>query len=310
MAQKGHRIEVVDSMRGIAALSVCIFHLTNGNAGFLAASTLKSVASYGWLGVEVFFVISGFVIPYALHNAGYGLGQYGKFLLKRVVRLDPPYLATILFLIPIGYLSAMAPGFQGAKFHVSLPQAILHIAYLNTFFGYEWLNPVFWSLAIELQYYVLVGLLFPLISNRRTLVRFGLFVSLGLLAVLVPAERFVFHWGFLFMFGMLAFHLVGGARGWVFFHIRTLDHHGCRRGRHRYRLCAASWKNAHVLRDNFLFAISYSRSRWNAACEYEYATQFGNVRKANCSLWGLRGHHCSRLSSLLFDRTTRQNLVS
>jgi hypothetical protein len=65
------RIDSVHTLRGIAALSVVWFHLTNGNAAFPPNSGLKTSGSKGWLGVEVFFVLSGFIIPFALHRSDY-----------------------------------------------------------------------------------------------------------------------------------------------------------------------------------------------------------------------------------------------
>jgi peptidoglycan/LPS O-acetylase OafA/YrhL len=202
----GSRVQIVDCLRGIAALSVCCGHLASGNTGFPPDSILRiTIGTYGWLGVEVFFVISGFVIPFALHRAGYQTRQYGTFLLKRLVRLDPPYLVTIFIAICVGYLAATASNFQGQPFHVSAPQVLLHFAYLNVLFGYPWLNPVFWTLAIEFQYYLLVGLLFSAIATKNDKVRYGLFGVMASLAILFPQKAFLFHWLFLFMLGMLAF---------------------------------------------------------------------------------------------------------
>jgi peptidoglycan/LPS O-acetylase OafA/YrhL len=205
MKEQPKRIETIDVLRGIAALAVFIFHSTNGNTNFLPNGLFKSVGSYGWLGVEIFFVLSGFVIPFSLHRAGYKTGRYGFFLLKRIVRLDPPYLVTVVLVIFLGFLGERLPGFQGSAFTVTAPQVLLHVAYLNTFFGYPWLNPVFWSLAIELQYYLFIGLLFPLVSHQKSAIRSGVFLAFAILAVLLPQERFLFHWLFLFMLGMLAF---------------------------------------------------------------------------------------------------------
>lgn len=199
------RVRIVDALRGIASLAVCLFHLTNGKADFLPPGLLKSAGSYGWLGVEVFFVISGFILPYALCRAGYRIRYFGTFLLKRVIRLDPPYVATIVLIIFFNYLAAKAPGFNGASFEISSLQVVLHAAYLNAFFGYEWLSPIFWTLAIEFQFYWLIGLLFPLAVHPRLSVRAGLFGALAVMVVLIPAGGFVFHWLPLFMMGMLAF---------------------------------------------------------------------------------------------------------
>ena len=84
------RIETLDCLRGIAAFAVLWFHLTNGNLGFLPPGVLKSSGAFGWLGVEVFFVISGFILPYALQRAGYHSADFFQFVWKRILRLDPP----------------------------------------------------------------------------------------------------------------------------------------------------------------------------------------------------------------------------
>src|ERR1017187_46026 len=163
MTTSHQRLSTLDALRGLAALGVCWFHFTNGNKAFLPDGLLKSSGAYGWLGVEMFFVISGFIIPYTLQRSGYRSSDYGRFLIKRIIRLDPPYLVAILAVIALNYASAASPGFNGPHFNFSLVQVTLHLGYLNVFFGYPWLNPVFWTLAIELQYYLAVGLLFPLI---------------------------------------------------------------------------------------------------------------------------------------------------
>lgn len=212
---------MLDALRGIAALGVCWYHFTHGNVTFLPEGLLKSSGTFGWLGVEMFFVISGFIIPYSLQRGGYRLADYGTFLLKRVIRLDPPYLVAILIIIALGYASTATPGFAGPKFAPSFVQVLLHLGYVNVFFGYPWLSPVFWTLAIELQYYLLVGLLFFAIAHRSAVVRVSTFGGLTALALLFPAGQFLCHWLFLFMLGMAAFQLRIGLMerrqflGWV-----------------------------------------------------------------------------------------------
>jgi peptidoglycan/LPS O-acetylase OafA/YrhL len=204
------RLPVLDMLRGLASFAVCWFHMTNGRIDFLPPGTLKTSGAFGWLGVDVFFVISGFVIPFALKRSGYGIRDSGTFLLKRVVRLDPPYFVTIGLVILLGYLSTKAPRFQGPPFTFSLPQTLLHVGYLNTFFHYPWLNPVFWSLAIELQYYLLIALIFPLLVSRRSPLRIGTMLVLATLSLGIPAAQFVFHWLLLFLFGIVTFQFRAG----------------------------------------------------------------------------------------------------
>lgn len=211
---KRQRFETVDCLRGLASLSVCWFHLTNGNEAFLGTGPLKYSGSYGWLGVEIFFVISGFVIPYSLYCADYRVSSFSRFVLKRIIRLDPPYLITLGAIVALGFISSLAPGFTGEPFAVSVPQLILHLGYANVYFNYPWLNPVFWTLAIEFQYYVLIGLAFPLLRFKGFIGKAGLFVSMSVLSFFIPSSSYIFHYGFLFCFGILLYlfkvkHLTG-----------------------------------------------------------------------------------------------------
>ncbi len=174
------RIATVDALRGIASLSVAWFHFTNANPA-LTPGIVKSSGSYGWLGVYIFFVISGFVIPYSLEKASYGYRQFWRFLAKRIVRLDPPYFANMVFILGLAFVVPLVPGFRGPQPHFTATQLLSHFAYLNSVVGKTWINPVYWSLGIEFQYYLLIGLIFPLLCSSRVATR-----MLTILALLVP----------------------------------------------------------------------------------------------------------------------------
>lgn len=204
---KVSRFQTVDAIRGIAALTVCLLHMTGK---LFPAEFLRILGTHGGYGVEVFFIITGFILPYVMFRVNYKLWQYGVFVLKRVLRLDPPYFFTILLIVPLGYLATITPGFKGPPYDVSLPQVLLHFAYLNIFFGYAWLNPVFWTLAIEFQYYLLLGLFFPLIAHKRAFIRVGFMVLMAASALMIPDGRFAFHYLFTFMMGMLVFQFYAG----------------------------------------------------------------------------------------------------
>lgn len=200
-----HRLESVDALRGLAALAVCWFHFTQGNGGFLPPGWLKSTGHFGYLGVEVFFVLSGFVIPYAMRRGNYrGPRDLGRFLVKRVVRIEPPYLANIAMVLALGWLSTQVPGFRGPPLNVSSTDVLLHLGYLNSYFDRPWLNVVYWTLAIEFQYYLLVALIHPLLSIagwRGVLFALAINLPAGLL------EKPAIFWSScpLFCLGVLAF---------------------------------------------------------------------------------------------------------
>ena len=198
------RIETIDFLRGFAALWVCWFHLTQANT-FVGPGLFNFTGRYGGLGVEIFFVISGFIIPYALQRGGYTLKKFHVFLAKRVTRLDPPYLVSIVLALAVGFALTLAPNYQGEPFRVDSVGLLLHLGYLNVLFGYEWLSPVYWTLAIEFQYYLLIGLAFPLVSSPRRWHRMLFFAALALLAWRIRFGGYIFVFIFLFFMGMSLF---------------------------------------------------------------------------------------------------------
>lgn len=175
------RIEGVDQLRGLAALSVAWFHLTNQYDDWVALT-----GSWGWLGVEAFFVISGFVIPLSLAGDWQRRGRRALplFLARRLVRIEPPYLASVLLVVVLNFAAAHTPGFRGGPPDVSATQVFAHAAYLIPLTHYEWLQPVYWTLAFEFAFYIaMAGLIGVLASTRRVPVWACLAALLGLIAL-------------------------------------------------------------------------------------------------------------------------------
>jgi peptidoglycan/LPS O-acetylase OafA/YrhL len=157
-------IGIVEDLRGVASLAVALFHLRLA----LPEGALKSLLGSGWMGVNAFFVISGFVMPLALARADYRISRFPRFVAKRVMRLDPPYLACIALIVVLDILSSAAPAFQGAPYRWDGARVSSHLLYLTQILGMAWLNPVFWTLALEFQYYLALGLLFPVVGRSPT----------------------------------------------------------------------------------------------------------------------------------------------
>ena len=203
------RLDNIDTLRGVASLAVCWFHLTNtyGQDSFARIS-----GQYGWLGVEAFFVLSGFIIPYAMFNGGYTFTCGWKtFISKRLLRIEPPYLLAILLVFILWHGSFMMPSFKGSPPPDFLSvQTLAHVGYLTGIAGYPWLNPVFWTLAIEFQFYLLVSFVFYWLGNQNKYA--VLFIDSALLAIalVLSSELFVFKYLGLFMLGIAAFQFRAG----------------------------------------------------------------------------------------------------
>jgi peptidoglycan/LPS O-acetylase OafA/YrhL len=197
------RLQTLDPLRGIAALMVCWFHFTN--AQFTARfGHFQASGKYGYLGVQIFFVISGFIIPFSLYRARYRLKSFFRFMLKRIARLDPPYLASVALVLLGFWLSSKLPG--RAPYHVPWARVAAHLGYANAFVGMPWLQMSYWSLAIEFQYYIFVGLCFPLLALKRRVAPalvLGLLGGAGLVAG--KSEAMLPHYLPLFAIGILAF---------------------------------------------------------------------------------------------------------
>lgn len=199
------KLNSIHALRGLASLWVCWFHMT----GIATWQPLRAAGTYGWLGVEMFFVISGFIIPYVLYRSHYSLGDYISYALKRLVRLEPPYLISIVLILLINYAATLSPLYKGSPFDIDPLQLLLHVGYLIAFFDFKWINPVFWTLAIEFQYYLLLGLLFPFLVGNRTIVIL-LVIALMFAAFAIETDKLVFRWFFLFFMGFMTFRYFAG----------------------------------------------------------------------------------------------------
>jgi len=142
-------LQQVDYIRAIASLAVALFHL--------GGKTLP-VLKYGWLGVEMFFLLSGFIICWSLPEH-YSWRMSGTFIGKRLLRIEPPYLVSVLMALLINLLGSRAN-------HPGLIDVLCHIAYLNNFTGRPYLSPVYWTLGIEFQYYIFIAFCFPFLVKK------------------------------------------------------------------------------------------------------------------------------------------------
>ena len=145
---------------------------------------------HGWIGVQIFFVISGFVIAYALREVWMTPSYFRSFAAQRSLRLGPPYWCTIVFVIALQMLAtAMMTVKDPLLEHLpSWPQLLLHTVYLQNIFGYSNISVGFWTLCIEMQFYLLFALMLG--CAQRLATRFGgnsrVASSISLTAVFLP----------------------------------------------------------------------------------------------------------------------------
>lgn len=215
--KSNNKIAVIETIRGLAALAVCLYHFANGDLKFVGFTVYyQKIADFGWLGVEAFFVVSGFIIPFSLVKSKYKLNRFFQFFSKRCLRIEPPYIVSIVLVIVLGYWSTKFAGFKGAPFEFNFGQTISHIAYLPEHLGYKWLLPVYWTLEAEFHYYILIGLLLPLLWRNKIFLFIGFTVGLGL-SFIIPLYVFSFMPLFIMGISVCAFKtgLIGKYELWA-----------------------------------------------------------------------------------------------
>jgi peptidoglycan/LPS O-acetylase OafA/YrhL len=150
------RLDVLDGMRGVAVLLVLWYHIWE--ISWLPApwSWLQFVPETGFVGVHLFFFLSGFVIAYPFIRAvatGRSAPSWGHFAWRRFIKIFPSYALSIAIAFAIGY-TAKQPVSNGAA-------VVTHLLFIHTWFpdSYGAINGVLWTLAVEVEFYCC----FPLI---------------------------------------------------------------------------------------------------------------------------------------------------
>ncbi|MBN8697658.1 MAG: acyltransferase [Bacteroidetes bacterium] len=202
---KPKHVPVLDSLRAIAALSVCFYHFICGPIGFIKNEFILDSFYLGAFGVQMFFVISGFIIPWSLYHNKYKILYYFKFLLKRFIRLEPPYLISILLVVVFFFLRKLYTDVPDVRLpFLDAKQIALHVGYLIPFTDYHWMNRVYWTLAIEFQFYLFMGLFYFLIIKDDFKIRLsGYLFVFGV--SFIGSDQFLLHWLPVFLLGNLLF---------------------------------------------------------------------------------------------------------
>ena len=157
-----HRLALVDALRSFAAFWVVLFHLSEGSHIPTLLATLPPWLKYavfdaGHLGVPIFFVLSGIVMATTTSRLTMNNVNAANFVGRRLVRLAPPYYAAIALGVAViatkrmfGQPDIQIPGFT---------DILAHMVFLQDFLGIRNIITVFWTLCIEVQFYIAFALL-------------------------------------------------------------------------------------------------------------------------------------------------------
>lgn len=142
--RSGSRLLALDALRGVAALSVVLFHYTTRFDQLFAPPTRSAFAfPHGHYGVNLFFIISGFVIFMTLERTR----RPADFVVSRFSRLFPTYWMAILLTFSITHALGLPGKLVGAG------TALANAAMLHGLFGVAHVDGVYWTLEVELLFY-------------------------------------------------------------------------------------------------------------------------------------------------------------
>lgn len=139
-----------------------------------------------------------------MYYANYSIGNFFTFLFKRLLRLEPTYIISIftallfIFLRNNFYVSDESQS-------VSVNQVLAHFGYLIPFQStYGWLNAVYWTLAIEFQFYIFIALIVLVLNLNKAPLRYLVYL-LCLLSTFLGSDQFLPFWLPFFLFGIITY---------------------------------------------------------------------------------------------------------
>ena len=145
-----NRIQALDGLRGIAALVVVLYHyFFRYNELYGYDGLNSSLFSWGHYGVELFFLISGFVIYFSANRSQVTVKS---FAISRFFRLYPTYWVCLI--VTFSVVSIF--GLEGRE--VELKTAIINIVMFQNYLGIKSVDGVYWTLAVELNFYFWIAL--------------------------------------------------------------------------------------------------------------------------------------------------------
>jgi peptidoglycan/LPS O-acetylase OafA/YrhL len=146
-----------------------------------------------------------FIIPYALARMEFRRKDAGGFFLARFFRLYPPFFLAGALAIGLWFLATLVPGFRGEMPSLTFAQLFANASLSCDFLHEAWLIPIFWTLAIEAQYYILVTFSYPLLVADQGWLRTGVFVAWVSAPLVAGIGPTVFTWSAAFAMGFLCF---------------------------------------------------------------------------------------------------------
>ncbi len=161
------RIPALDGVRGVAAASVFVYHYGGGaQSNFLPLRWFGETLKFGWVGVSLFFVLSGFLISGILWDSVGQPSWWQTFYVRRSLRIFPLYYLSLFLAVSVallaGQVRVQSSVWPFALYLQNIPSLAAHLHGLNkTHLDH------FWSLAVEEQFYLVWPFLLLVLRRDR-----------------------------------------------------------------------------------------------------------------------------------------------
>jgi peptidoglycan/LPS O-acetylase OafA/YrhL len=184
MSARSYNIRALDGIRGLAIILVMLFHFEGRvPACNVVIGSLKFICSFGWVGVDLFFALSGFLITGILLDTRQADNYFGAFYARRILRIFPLYYAVLTAVVVAAGLKHPRP--NGVPLVADEKLYFLYLTNWLALWKGKWgpnMLGHFWSLAVEEQFYLIWPLCVWLMAPRK-LARLA--VSAAIVALLV-----------------------------------------------------------------------------------------------------------------------------
>lgn len=174
---KKARLGWLDELRGLAALAVVLFHyLTNYDKHYGHSFSVPDFFSFGYLGVPLFFMISGFVIFMTVSNSK----NIVDFAISRFSRLFPVFWVAVT--ITYVWVIFLGPVDRSVGFN----EYVINLSMLHEYVGVPHVDRVYWTLSIELMFYFWMSVLLISKNLKWVCLIFSILIIAGLLQQFIP----------------------------------------------------------------------------------------------------------------------------
>ena len=173
----------LDVLRIMGAISIVLFHYTfrgyaADNMSILYFPFLGEIFKYGFLGVFLFFILSGYTIILSSRNK-----SFFNFLYSRVLRLYPS------FCIAVCITSIAALLFESDQYHVDLKQFFLNLTMLGDYIGVPPVDGAYWFLFVIINFYFIVSLIILLNLMKFQKYIAGIWLALSLVTLFYDGHK-------------------------------------------------------------------------------------------------------------------------